>query len=213
MRAIWDWYLMTCRFKTRHPFEMYPFFAKGIHVFFFFPGGGVWGRFFWMLNHEVSLVDTQVPNQDNMEMVHFSTLLNVKNLPISATPERPATCPQQLSIKLALIFWTTNDLCWGLNSHCFPMVGMVINLMVGLYIPITGLPFKGGMTIPNTHRIHVWYIYHYVLLHLVDFYGKCMWIYHAWILRDIRSLDPGTKNSHLVLWENFFLQERDPGIL
>ena len=29
-----------------------------------------------------------------------------------------------------------------------------------------------------THRIHVWYIY----LHLVDFYGKCRQIYHAWIL-------------------------------
>ena len=27
-------------------------------------------------------------------------------------------------------------------------------------------------------RIHVWYIY----LHLVDFYGKCRWIYHTWIL-------------------------------
>ena len=30
----------------------------------------------------------------------------------------------------------------------------------------------------STHRIHVWYIY----LHLVDFYGKCRWIYHTWIL-------------------------------
>ena len=29
-----------------------------------------------------------------------------------------------------------------------------------------------------THRIHVWCIY----LHLVDFYGKCRWIYHTWIL-------------------------------
>ena len=27
-------------------------------------------------------------------------------------------------------------------------------------------------------RIHVWYIY----LHLVDFYGKCRYIYHTWIL-------------------------------
>ena len=31
---------------------------------------------------------------------------------------------------------------------------------------------------PQTHRIHVWYIY----LHLVDFYGKCRQIYHTWIL-------------------------------
>ena len=30
----------------------------------------------------------------------------------------------------------------------------------------------------QTHRIHVWYIY----LHLVDFYGKCRYIYHTWIL-------------------------------
>ena len=29
-----------------------------------------------------------------------------------------------------------------------------------------------------SHRIHVWYIY----LHLVDIYGKCSQIYHAWIL-------------------------------
>ena len=27
--------------------------------------------------------------------------------------------------------WTC--VCWGLNSHCFPMVGMVINLIVGVY--------------------------------------------------------------------------------
>ena len=24
-------------------------------------------------------------------------------------------------------------MCWGLNPHCFPMVGMVINLIVGVY--------------------------------------------------------------------------------
>ena len=29
-----------------------------------------------------------------------------------------------------------------------------------------------------THTIHVWCIY----LHLVDFYGKCRCIFHAWIL-------------------------------
>ena len=29
-----------------------------------------------------------------------------------------------------------NHLCWDLNSHCFPMVGMVINLVVGVCIPI-----------------------------------------------------------------------------
>ena len=40
--------------------------------------------------------------------------------------------------------------CWGLNSHCLPMVGTVINLIVGVYIPIIRIPIKGGMTIPNT---------------------------------------------------------------
>ena len=30
----------------------------------------------------------------------------------------------------------------------------------------------------KTHRIDVWYIY----LHLVDFYGKCRYIYYTWIL-------------------------------
>ena len=29
-----------------------------------------------------------------------------------------------------------------------------------------------------SHRIRVWYIY----LHLVDFYGKCRYIYHTWML-------------------------------
>ena len=33
------------------------------------------------------------------------------------------------------------------------------------------------------HRIHVWYIH----LHLVDFYGKCRWIYHTWILWVVAS--------------------------
>jgi len=75
-------------------------------MFLIFSGGG--GL------HEGSLVDTQVPNQDNMETVHFSTLLHVKNLPISETPERPATCPQQqLGIKLALIFVGQKIICAG----------------------------------------------------------------------------------------------------
>ena len=30
----------------------------------------------------------------------------------------------------------------------------------------------------KTQRIHVWYIY----VHLVDFYGKCRYIHHTWIL-------------------------------
>ena len=30
----------------------------------------------------------------------------------------------------------------------------------------------------TTHSIHVWYIY----LHLLDFCGKCIQIYHTWIL-------------------------------
>ncbi len=40
--------------------------------------------------------------------------------------------------------------------------------------------FLGKFRIKNAipHRIHVRYIY----LHLVDFYGKCRYIYHTWIL-------------------------------
>ena len=41
------------------------------------------------------------------------------------------------------------NMCWGLNSHCFPIVGMVINHIVGVYIPIIRIPIKGGMTIPR----------------------------------------------------------------
>ena len=44
-------------------------------------------------------------------------------------------------------------MCQGLNSHCFPMVGMVINLIVGFYIPIIRIPIKGGMTIPNARSL------------------------------------------------------------
>ena len=49
--------------------------------------------------------------------------------------------------KLALL-----HVCWGLNSHCFK-VGMVINLTVGVYIPITRIPSKGAMTIPNIRSL------------------------------------------------------------
>ena len=51
-------------------------------------------------------------------------------------------------VERTMIFY----MCWGLNSHCFPMVGMVINLLVGVYVPIIrihGFHIKGGMTIPN----------------------------------------------------------------
>ena len=50
------------------------------------------------------------------------------------------------------------------------------------------IPPKNNMCTQNslffvhTHRIHVWYIH----LHLVDFYGKCRWIYHTWILWDTK---------------------------
>ena len=29
----------------------------------------------------------------------------------------------------------SNICCWGLNSHCFSMIGMVLNLLVGIYTP------------------------------------------------------------------------------
>ena len=51
--------------------------------------------------------------------------------------------------------------CWGLNSHCLPMIGTVINLIVGVYIPIIRVPIKGGMTIPNTfdHGTCVFFVF------------------------------------------------------
>ena len=39
------------------------------------------------------------------------------------------------------------DMCWGLNSHWFPVVG-VINPIIGVCTFVT-IPLKGGMTIPN----------------------------------------------------------------
>ena len=36
----------------------------------------------------------------------------------------------------------TPYLCWGLNSHCVPVVGMVINLVVVVYILIIGIPYR-----------------------------------------------------------------------
>ena len=54
-------------------------------------------------------------------------------------------------------------MCQGLNSHCFPMVGMVINPIVGVYISIIRIPIKGGMTIPNIATFdHGTYIYIYI---------------------------------------------------
>ena len=46
-----------------------------------------------------------------------------------------------------------------------------------------------------THRIHVWYIY----LHLVDFYGKCRYVYHTWMVW-VRQLRPYFFLSTLRSW-------------
>ena len=40
-------------------------------------------------------------------------------------------------------------MCQGLNFHYFHIIGMVINPIVGVYIPMIRIPIKGGMTIPN----------------------------------------------------------------
>ena len=45
-----------------------------------------------------------------------------------------------------------------------------------------GSPNEGHSVCMCTQRTHVWYIY----LHLVDFYGKCRYIYHTWILWGMR---------------------------
>ena len=51
-----------------------------------------------------------------------------------------------------------------------------VDIYIYIYIYIHLLPPWKVYHI--SHTIHVWYIY----LHLVDFYGKCRQIYHAWIL-------------------------------
>ena len=45
----------------------------------------------------------------------------------------------------------------------------------------------------HTHGIRVWYIY----LHLVDFYGKCRWICHTWILWDILRIKQAISSTIL----------------
>ena len=42
-----------------------------------------------------------------------------------------------------------------LNFHGFPMVGMVIQFMVGVYIRI--IIIKGGMTIPHYKEFRPWH--------------------------------------------------------
>ena len=58
---------------------------------------------------------------------------------------------------------------WGIGSLSHYLQG---------FKTLLGVDRRNFWTIDITHRIHVWYIY----LHLVDFYGKCRWIYHTWIL-------------------------------
>ena len=47
---------------------------------------------------------------------------------------------------------TIINMCWGLNSHCFPMVRMLINLIVGVYIPIK----KGFHLFSTNGKLVVW---------------------------------------------------------
>ena len=42
----------------------------------------------------------------------------------------------------------------SISISSFPIVRMVINPILGIYIPIRiGFPIKGGMTIPNIHKL------------------------------------------------------------
>ena len=58
-----------------------------------------------------------------------------------------------------------------------------------------------------TLTIHVWYIH----LHLVDFYGKCRYIYHAWILWVI--LEPFDTFCVCMALRNVRWIEADTGIV
>ena len=44
------------------------------------------------------------------------------------------------------------DVCQGLNSHYFHRLGMAINPIVGVYIPIIRIPIKGGMSLSPIKR-------------------------------------------------------------
>ena len=57
-----------------------------------------------------------------------------------------------------------------------------------------------------THMIHVWHIY----LHLVDFYGKCRWIYHTWILWVMGFLRGSTGRYHQIV--HFSRPQRHPAM-
>ena len=137
------------------------FFCKKASMFLiFFPGGGGGGKVFLNVESwgEFSWYPTTKPGQHGNGSL-FNTFERQKPSH-QRNPWAARNLSSTVRYKTCLDFFgQNNDLCWGLNSHCFPMVGMVINLMVGLYMPIPGLPFKGGMTIPNTHRIHVWFIH------------------------------------------------------
>ena len=55
-------------------------------------------------------------------------------------------------------------MCWGLNSHCFPMVGMVINLIVGVYMPIIRMPYWRWDDHPQYKEFRLWHIYYSCLI-------------------------------------------------
>ena len=87
---------------------------------------------------------------------------------------------QHIPSKDLLLFWNGTIQTSGPEIHENP-----IGSMYGIFI---------------THRIHIWYIY----LHLVEFYGKCSWIYHTWILYRLGFWRSGCNRYHDVgsPWEN-----------
>ena len=63
----------------------------------------------------------------------------------------------------------------------------------------------------HTHGIRVWYIY----LHLVDFYGKCRWICHTWILWDILRIKQAMSSTILegILFSPFSIHYCQPHVV
>ena len=54
--------------------------------------------------------------------------------------------------------WNTH-MCWGLNSHYFHVVGMVINPIVGVYMPIPRIPYYRWDDHPEYREFRPWHIW------------------------------------------------------
>ena len=69
------------------------------------------------------------------ELTEWTTGGEQKDDEISQAPESTTRCFQSTTV------WQNGCVFSGLNFHCFPTVGMAINLTVAVYIPIIRIPY------------------------------------------------------------------------